>query len=84
MSEFKFIPEEFETWFESLFGDQPAYTPEEIAEKLGCSPETIRRRLRMADIDGFKLKGGDRAKWVIFRDALKKWLIESYWLNREE
>ena len=80
----KFTPEGFEEWFERVFGNHPVFGPDEIAEKLKCSPETIRRRLRMGEIEGYKLGSGDKTIWVITRDSLKRWLINCYWLNWEE
>jgi len=77
----EFKPEWFDAWFERNFGYKETYSPVEIARKLNRSPEFIYRALRRAELENFRL--GSRT-YVVPREALRKWLLESYILNVDE
>jgi excisionase family DNA binding protein len=46
------------------------YTPDEVAERTGRHKETIRRKLRSGQLDGFKFG----QEWRVTSDALRSWL----------
>lgn len=46
------------------------YTPDEVAERTGRHKETIRRKLRAGELDGFKFG----QEWRVTADALRSWL----------
>jgi len=48
------------------------YTPEEIAEKLKVSEQTIRRYLREGKMEGFKIGNNWRVKEQSFFDFIDK------------
>lgn len=48
------------------------YTPEEIAEKLKVSEQTIRRYLREEKIEGFKIGNNWRIKEKCFLEFIDK------------
>jgi excisionase family DNA binding protein len=47
----------------------------EVAARLRCSPEVVRRKLRSGELPGVRLGSGPRAPLRVPADALEAWLF---------
>jgi excisionase family DNA binding protein len=57
---------------EKLFEGYPdeRLDPDQVAEALGITPNTVRRWLRDGDIPGYRPSRGSKASWVIVKSEL--------------
>ena len=78
----RFCPEWFEEWFSRKFPPEAEpYAPLYIAERLRVDKNVIYRALLYRELEGIKPSPG---RWVIPREALRRWLLERYSLNLPE
>ena len=49
----------------------------EVAARLRCTPEVVRRKIRSGELPGLRLGSGPRAPLRIPADALDAWLFSS-------
>ena len=57
---------------ESLFACYPGerLTPEQVAEALGQSRQTVRRQLRTGDLPGYRTGSGRKASWMCVKSEV--------------
>jgi excisionase family DNA binding protein len=48
----------------------------EVAERLRCSDEVVRRKIRSGDLPGVRLGSGPRAPLRVPADQLERWLFD--------
>jgi len=75
----KFIPEWFEEWFNKKFPEHlDPYKPICVALTLNIDKNIVYRAILNGELEAIKISTG---RWLIPRDALRKWLLERYVLN---
>ena len=61
--------------------EEEPYPPLYVARKLRVDKNVVYRALLYGELEGFKPSPG---RWMVPREALRRWLIDRYTLNLPE